>query len=408
MKYIKNNSFKGSIKLSFVDKEYGTMPYIPILNWYEKPINAERLIDALQSMVDIEPTLGGRIKKSIFGNFTVECIPNYGGIAFIQKEISDQKIDITNLFNVTSPFENDFGLPLFSNEVINKDIPLIYCILVQGKNLWGLALLVNHYIADGNIFYKILEYLSLEYNSKGALSAYKKLFTYDIKSSMEFIVWLIRKNGNFITKLRWLLLNRQQDKQAKLSNSNMYCSLKCILKSSDLDFIKSKVKNSFSTNDALLEIITPVPNQITGILMNLRNLNQSHIDINYFGNAEWVVCTSPNNSEGKLTHDAVRDAIVNLRLDTKIRDLIFEDVLFHNSWVKIQYIPNFGSECSRQYPFTFSNRHENLPYRGTLFFKTTPEKYFLAYTDIYSNIRQIEHKLRELGITEIEVTKNSS
>ena len=224
MELITNSNVYQEYQLSKFDLKMGVWPYYGVINWYKHQIDSHRLKVAIQQIVDSVPILGGRLVKKFFSPLKVVCNPQKSGVGFIHIDLDEQEINIDNLLDARTYIKNQFNIPKKSADAINKDIPLIYVILNHNQNYYGVTLLVNHFIADGGTYFKLLEYLSqayedLEYVSKSEplfkinfnkmddfiSASFKKLSWKDkLFSSTSFIVFIL--NSFFQNKNNWSYL----------------------------------------------------------------------------------------------------------------------------------------------------------------------------------------------------------
>ncbi|GGA46952.1 hypothetical protein [Okeania sp. KiyG1] len=83
MELITNNNVHCEYQLSKFDSKMGVWPYYGLINWYQHPVDSQRLKIAIQQIVDSVPILGGRLVKQLFSPLKVVCNPQKSGMGFI-------------------------------------------------------------------------------------------------------------------------------------------------------------------------------------------------------------------------------------------------------------------------------------------------------------------------------------
>jgi len=187
MELITNSNVHQEYQLSKFDSRMGIWPYCSVTSWYKHRIDYLRLKIAIQQIVDSVPILGGRLVKELFSPLKVVCNPQKSGVGFIYIDLGEQEINIDNFLDGKTYVKNEFNIPTKSADAINKDTPLIYVILNHNQNYYGITLLVNHLIADGGTYFKLLEYLSRAYEDPEYVAKSEPLFTIDSNKMDNFI-----------------------------------------------------------------------------------------------------------------------------------------------------------------------------------------------------------------------------
>ncbi|RQH08177.1 hypothetical protein D5R40_24390 [Okeania hirsuta] len=283
-------------------------------------------------------------------------------------------------------------------------------ILNNNQDYCGITLLINHLIADGGTYFKLLEYLSRAYEYPGYVPKSEPLFTIYFNNIDNFI------SVNF-KKLSWkekllsstsfivFILN------SFLQNKNNWSYLECILTKEKLDLIKRRNKNlsneeiPYSTNDALFEFLSVVPIKRFFFPCNLRYRNVG-IPENYLGNAEALVLdlTKPENNY-MLNHTDVRKSVNLLPRIYSFVPTFDGKYMGHNSWVKLQnYLPGFGGKLILQKFFEFDDIPKDLlsfAVKGSMIYRLTKNEYLLIYINLKNVVSQVEKKLINLGVEEI-------
>ncbi|MCL2933684.1 MAG: hypothetical protein MGG11_15980 [Trichodesmium sp. MAG_R03] len=413
MELITNINVYQEYKLSNFDSKMGIWPYIKMISWYKHRIDSHRLKRAIQQIVDSVPILGGRLVNKLFSPLKVVCKPHKSGVGFIDIDLGEQEINIDNLLSAKTYVKNAFNIPQKSADAINKDTPLVYVILNHNQSYYGITLLVNHFIADGGTYFKLLEYLSQAYEDPEYVVKSEPLFTIDSDKMDNFI-------AENLKKLSWkdkLLGSRVFIFYALnifLRTKNNWSYIECILTKEKLDLIKRKSKNlsnesAYSTNDALFEFLSVVPIKQFIFPCNLRARNVG-IPENYLGNAELIISdlAKPENNY-MLKHTDVRKSVNQLPKRYGLISTLTMNVLSHNSWVKLQNLPGFSGKLIWQKWFEFDDAPNkawsSFPTTSSLIYKITENQYLLICINLNNVISQVEKKLINLGIEEI-IVKN--
>ncbi|MEB3339800.1 MAG: acyltransferase [Okeania sp.] len=410
MELIKNSTVHCEYQLSKFDTHMGVWPYYGVINWYKHQIDSHRLKIAIQQIVNSVPILGGRLVRKLFSTLKVVCNPQKSGVGFIEIDLGEQEINLENLLDAKSYVKNEFNIPKNSSDAINQDTPLLYVILNHNQNYYGVSLLINHFIADGGTYFKLLEYLSQAYEDTEYVANSEPLFTIDFQKIDDFIA------TNF-KKLSW------QDKilsstsfivfvlNSFFQNQDNWSYLECILTKEKLDLIKRNSKNlsneesAYSTNDALFEFLSVVPIKRFIFLCNLRYRNVG-IPKNYLGNAEAFVLdlTKPENNY-MLKHTDVRKSVNELPRIYGFISTFDGKYLCHNSWVKLQnYSPGFGGKLIFQKFFEFDDIPKDFlsfACQSSGIYKLTENQYLLICINLKNVVSQIEKKLKKMGVEEI-------
>jgi len=402
MELIKNSDAKYTYLLSRYDKRMGIWPYISTINWFEGDIDMDRLRAAIKKLLISVPILGGRLYRKC-GKLSVICDNETSGIAFVEVDIGENKIDLeSHLERKTFVKKNDLKMPDFSNEAINTKKPLVYVLVVRSKGLIGIALFVNHHIADGSAYFKILEYLSKEYREPGCLAKMDKLFTLKFGGTDIFIKKQEKKNtffNNILNRLYYPLYFIRIIFRRK----NQWDIFKCVLTSSQLKQIKCQINGSYSTNDALFEFLNCEPIHGFCFPCDLRNKNVG-IDPKTLGNAEFLLFNLTKASNNyMLKHSDVRDLIGKLQRNLNLRVMFSNKYMGLNSWVKVQYFPTFESPVIIQETFTFDDSQDPRTFfwKGALIYKTSKNKYILIYCNKKQVCSKVIDKLIEFGVKDI-------
>lgn len=410
MELITNSTVHREYQLSKFDSKMGVWPYYGVISWYKHRIDSQRLKIAIQQIVDSVPILGGRLVKKLFSPLKVVCNPQKFGVGFITIDLNEQEINIDDLLEAKTYVKNDFNIPKNSSDAINKDTPLVYVILNHNKNYYGITLLINHLIADGGTYFKLLEYLSQAYEDSEYVAQSEPLFTIDFNKIDHFIA------TNF-KKLSWKdkLLSSTSFFVFILNgfwqNKNNWSYLECILTKEKLDLIKRKNENisnkesAYSTNDALFEFLSVVPIERFIFPCNLRYRNVG-IPENYLGNAEALVLDlTKQENNYMLKHTDVRKAVNQLPRIYSFVPTFNGKYIGHNSWVKLQnYLPGFGGKLIMQRFFEFDDIPKDLlsfACKSSLIYRLTENEYLLIYVNLKNVVSQVEKKLINLGVEEI-------
>ena len=415
MELITNSNVYQEYQLSKFDLKMGVWPYYGVINWYKHQIDSHRLKVAIQQIVDSVPILGGRLVKKFFSPLKVVCNPQKSGVGFIHIDLDEQEINIDNLLDARTYIKNQFNIPKKSADAINKDIPLIYVILNHNQNYYGVTLLVNHFIADGGTYFKLLEYLSQAYEDLEYVSKSEPLFTINFNKMDDFISASFKKlswkdklfsSTSFIV----FILN------SFFQNKNNWSYLECILTKEKLDLIKGKNKNisneksAYSTNDALFEFLSVVPIKRFIFPCNLR-YRKVGIPENYLGNAEALVLdlTKPENNY-MLKHTNVRKAVNQIPKIYSFIPTFNGKYMAHNSWVKLQNnLPGFGGKLILQKIFEFDDIPKDilsLFCKSSLIYRLTENEYLLIYINLKNVVLQVKNKLISLGVERVIIKQS--
>ncbi|NET75376.1 hypothetical protein [Okeania sp. SIO1F9] len=410
MELITNSNVHCQYQLSKFDSKMGIWPYYGVINWYKHQVDSHRLKIAIQQIVDSVPILGGRLVKKLFSPLKVVCNPQKSGIGFIYIDIDEQEINIDNLLDAKTYVKNEFNIPKNSSDAINKDTPLVYVILNNNQDYCGITLLINHLIADGGTYFKLLEYLSQAYEDPEYVPKSEPLFTIDFNQIDDFIAASFKKlswKEKLLSSTSFIvfILN------SFLQNKNNWSYLECILTKEKLDLIKRRNQNlsneesAYSTNDALFEFLSVVPIKRFFFPCNLRYRNVG-IPENYLGNAEALVLdlTKPENNY-MLNHTDVRKSVNLLPRIYSFVPTFDGKYMGHNSWVKLQnYLPGFGGKLILQKFFEFDDIPKDLlsfAVKGSMIYRLTKNEYLLIYINLKNVVSQVEKKLINLGVEEI-------
>ena len=411
MELITNINVYQEYQLSKFDSTMGIWPYIRLISWYKHRIDSHRLKIAIQQIVDSVPILGGRLVKKLFSPLKVVCKPYKSGVGFIDIDLGEQEINIDNLLDTKSYVKNGFDIPQKSADAINKDTPLVYVILNHNHSYYGITLIVNHFIADGGTYFKLLEYLSRAYEDPEYVPKSEPLFTINFDKMDDFIAAGLKKSS-WKDKLLSSTVFLFYALNIFLRNKNNWSYIECILTKDKLDLIKRKSKNisnesAYSTNDALFEFLSVVPIKQFIFPCNLRSRNVG-IPENYLGNAELVVSdlTKPENNY-MLKHTDVRKSVNQLPQRYGLISTLTWTLQLHNSWVKLQNLPSFSGELILQKCFEFDDEPNKtftpFLFPMSLIYKITGNQYVFICINLNDVISQIEKKLINLGVEEIIV-----
>ncbi len=256
MELITNRTVHREYQLSKFDSKMRLAPYYGVINWYQHRIDSQRLKIAIQQIVDSVPILGGRLVKKLFSPLKIICNPQKSGVGFIHIDLDKQEINLDNLLDAKSYVKNEFNIPKNSSDAINKDTPLLYVILNHNQNYYGVTLFMNHILADGGTYFKLLEHLSQAYEDSEYVAKSEPLFKIDFNNIDNFMAASFKKlswKDQLLSSTSFIvfILN------SFLQNKNNWSSLECILTKEKLDLIKGKNQNlsneesAYSTNDAL-------------------------------------------------------------------------------------------------------------------------------------------------------------
>ncbi|NEO76803.1 hypothetical protein [Moorena sp. SIO4G3] len=416
MELIKNSNVHQEYQVSKLDSKMLSVPYIGLISWYKHPINHLRLKVAIQQIVDSVPILGGRLVKELLSPLKVVCNPQKSGIGFIDIDLGEQEINIDNLLDAKTYVKNQFNIPTKCVGALNKDTPLVYVILNHNHNYYGITLLVNHVIADGATYFKLLEYLSQAYEDPEYVAKSEPLFTIDFNKMDNYIAASLKKIS-WKDKLLMSIFPIAQPLNIFLRNKNNWSYMECILTKEKLDLIKRKIQNIsnesvYSTNDAFFQFLSVVPLKQFAFACNLRGRNLG-IPENYLGNAISIVLdfTKPGNNY-LLKHTDVRKAINQLPSRYGFISTITFNLRGHISWVKLQNLPSFSGKLILQKWFDFDDAPNkalaSVPTRSSVMYKLTENQYVWHYTNVTNVVLQVEKKLRNLGVEEIIVETLSS
>lgn len=356
------------------------------------------------------PILGGRLVKHFFSPLKVVCNPQKSGIGFAYIDLGEQEISIDNLLDAKTYVKNEFNIPKNSSDAINKDTPLVYVVLNHNQNYCGITLLINHLIADGGTYFKLLEYLSQAYEDPEYVPKSEPLFTIDFNQIDDFIATSFKKlpwKDKLLSSTSFIvfILN------SIFKNKHNWSYLECILTKEKLNLIKRKNKNlsneesAYSTNDALFEFLSVVPIKRFIFPCNLRSRNVG-IPENYLGNAEALVLdlTKPENNY-MLKHTDVRKSVNQLSRIYSYVPTFNGKYMAHNSWVKLQnYLPGFGGKLILQRLFEFDDIPKDVlsfACKSSLIYRLTENKYLLIYINLKNVVSQVEKKLIDFGVEEI-------
>ncbi|NEO55401.1 MAG: hypothetical protein F6K54_21420 [Okeania sp. SIO3B5] len=410
MELITNNNVHCEYQLSKFDSKMGICPYYGVINWYKHRVDSQRLKIAIQQIVDSVPILGGRLVKQLFSPLKVVCNPQKSGIGFIYIDLDEQEINIDNLLDAKTYVRNEFNIPKNSSDAINKETPLVYVILNHNQNYYGITLLINHLIADGGTYFKLLEYLSQAYEDPEYVPKSEPLFTIDFHKIDNFIAAGFKKlswKDKILSSTSFIVFILT----SLFQNKNNWSYLECILTKEKLDLIKSRSKNlsneesAYSTNDALFEFLSVIPIKRFIFPCNLRYKNVG-IAKNYLGNAEALVLdfTKPENNY-MLKHTDVRKSVNQLSRIYSFVPTFNGKYITHNSWVKLQnYLPGFGGKLIMQKFFEFDDMPKDLlsfTSKYSFIYRLTENKYLLIYINLKNVVSQVEKKLVNLGVEEI-------
>ena len=227
-------------------------------------------------------------------------------------------------------------------------------ILNHNQNYYGVTLFINHILADGGTYLKLLEHLSQAYENPEYVAKSEPLFTIYFNKIDDFMVASFKK-------LSWKdkLLSSTSSIVFILNgffqNQNNWSYLECILTKEKLDLIKEKNQNlpneesSYSTNDTLFEFLSVIAIKIFIFPCNLKYRNFG-IPKNYLGNADAFVSdlTKPENNY-MLKHTDVRKSVNQLPQMYSFIPTFNSKYMADNSWVKLQnYLPGFSGKLIRQ------------------------------------------------------------
>ncbi|NES78736.1 MULTISPECIES: hypothetical protein [unclassified Okeania] len=410
MELITNSNVHCQYQLSKFDSKMGIWPYYGVINWYKHQVDSHRLKIAIQQIVDSVPILGGRLVKKLFSPLKVVCNPQKSGIGFIYIDIDEQEINIDNLLDAKTYVKNEFNIPKNSSDAINKDTPLVYVILNNNQDYCGITLLINHLIADGGTYFKLLEYLSQAYEDPEYVPKSEPLFTIDFNQIDDFIAASFKKlswKEKLLSSTSFIvfILN------SFLQNKNNWSYLECILTKEKLDLIKRRNQNlsneesAYSTNDALFEFLSVVPIKRFIFPCNLRYRNVG-IPENYLGNAEaFVSDLTKLENNYMLKHTDVRKSVNQLPGIYSFLPTFNGKYMGHNSWVKLQnYLPGFGGKLIMQKLFEFDDLPKDIlsfACKGSAIYRLTKNEYLLIYINLKNVVSQVEKKLINLGVEEI-------
>ncbi|NEP39092.1 MAG: hypothetical protein F6K25_27150 [Okeania sp. SIO2G4] len=410
MELITNSNVHCQYQLSKFDSKMGIWPYYGVINWYKHQVDSHRLKIAIQQIVDSVPILGGRLVKKLFSPLKVVCNPQKSGIGFIYIDIDEQEINIDNLLDAKTYVKNEFNIPKKSSDAINKDTPLVYVILDNNQDYCGITLLINHLIADGGTYFKLLEYLSQAYEDPEYVPKSEPLFTIDFNQIDDFIAASFKKlswKEKLLSSTSFIvfILN------SFLQNKNNWSYLECILTKEKLDLIKRRNQNlsneesAYSTNDALFEFLSVVPIKRFIFPCNLRYRNVG-IPENYLGNAEaFVSDLTKLENNYMLKHTDVRKSVNQLPGIYSFLPTFNGKYMGHNSWVKLQnYLPGFGGKLIMQKLFEFDDLPKDIlsfACKGSAIYRLTKNEYLLIYINLKNVVSQVEKKLINLGVEEI-------
>lgn len=139
---------------------------------------------------------------------------------------------------------------------------MVYVILNYNYSYYGIILIVNYFIVDGGIYFKLLEYFFWVYEDLEYVFKFELLFIINFDKMDDFIVAGLKK---FLWKDKFLslmvffffVLN------IFLWNKDNWSYIVCILIKDKLDLIKRKSKNIlnesvYSINDVLFEFLLVV------------------------------------------------------------------------------------------------------------------------------------------------------
>jgi len=410
MELIKNSNVSREYQLSKFDSQMGIVPYYGVINWYKHPIDSQRLKIAIQQIVDSVPILGGRLVKKFFSPLKVVCNPQKSGVGFIHIDLNEQEINIDNLLDAKTYVKNEFNIPKNSSDAINKDTPLLYVILNHNQNYSGLTLFINHILADGGTYFKLLEHLSQAYEDSEYVAKSEPLFTIDFNKIDDFIATSFKKlswKDRLLssTSLIVFILN------GFFQNQNNWSYLECILTKEKLDLIKGKNQNSsnpesaYSTNDALFEFLSVVPIKRFIFPCNLR-YREVGIPEKLLGNAEvFVSDLTKLENNYILKHTDVRKSVNQLSQIYSFVPTFNSKYMVHNSWVKLQnYLPSFGGKLILQKAFEFDDIPKDIlsfACKYSLIYRLTENQYLLIYINLKNVVSQLEKKLINFGVEEI-------
>ncbi|MGD1806679.1 hypothetical protein ACP6PL_14730 [Dapis sp. BLCC M126] len=410
MELITNSNVHREYQLSKFDSQMRLAPYYGVINWYQHPIDSHRLKIAIQQIVDTVPILAGRLVKKLFSPLKVVCNPQKSGVGFIDIDLDEQEINLDNLLDAKSYVKNEFNIPKNSSDAINKDTPLLYVILNHNQNYYGVTIFINHILADGGTYFKLLEYLSQAYEDPEYVAKSEPLFTIHFNKIDDFIEASFKQlswKDKLLSSTSFLVFILKDFFQ----NKNNWSYLECILTKENLNSIKEKNKNlsqeesAYSTNDALFEFLSVVPIKRFIFPCNLRYRNVG-IPENYLGNAEAFVSdlTKPENNY-MLKHTDVRKSINQLPGIYSFLPTFNSKYMFHNSWVKLQnYLPGFGGKLIRQKLFEFDDIPKDVlsfAVKYSQIYRYTENEYLLIYINLKNVVSQVEKKLINLGVEDI-------
>ncbi|NEQ38807.1 MAG: hypothetical protein F6K40_22060 [Okeania sp. SIO3I5] len=278
------------------------------------------------------------------------------------------------------------------------------------QNYYGITLLINHFIADGGTYFKLLEYFSQAYEDPEYVAKSEPLFTIDFKKIDDFMAASFKKlswKNKLLSSTSLIIFILK----VFFKNKKNWSYLECILTKENLDLIKGKNQNlsneetAYSTNDALFEFLSVVPIKRFIFPCNLRYRN---IDIpeNYLGNAEAFVSdlTKPENNY-ILNHTDVRKSVNQLPEIYSFLPTFNSKYIFHNSWIKLQnYLPAFGGKLIQQKLFEFDDLPKDVlsfAVKYSQIYRLTENEYLLLYCNLNNVVSQLEKKLINLGVEEI-------
>lgn len=408
MDLIKNSSYDGVFNLSFVDAWSEMFPYMSVISWYKGYIDKERLVNSLRKIVEAEPILGGRLKKKYLlkSKIFIECNPQKGGVGFVEYDLKDKKIDFDDFTCTETYMENIFGLPRKSGNAINKDIPLVYLVLGEYDNGFGITLIVNHCLCDGATYFKLLEILSLAYKNPDYVNDYKPLFTYNKKNVTDFVRNFKNKIG-FINGLKFHFFKKIYKVSLYLRRTKNLSLLRVFLDVNDLQRIKNQFKDCYSINDALFEFTCESSLNQYGYLTNIRERNEG-IDERYFGNAQLFIF---NKTESKdrymLKHYSLRNAMEKFTYNYSIYYMFKQSYAISDLLAGVQYMPIFETNPIRQQFFSFTNTENPLEKRlgffwnGYIVLKPNEKIFEVVYLNNKFEIERLEEKFTNVGVQNI-------
>ena len=149
----------GPIVLSSWDATMLNWPGVTIVNVLDSPIDVQRMEMAMQSLVNANPILAGRLGGDEKNGFVVKFSSESGAIFTVKNMDNEAVQTLSRASPSLVPSKIIEWLPVTSKlvsftadghtQLNNADAPLTTLVITQGTELCTVSLSVSHMIADG-------------------------------------------------------------------------------------------------------------------------------------------------------------------------------------------------------------------------------------------------------------------